>query len=174
MSTCPACQESDQVRRISAIISEGSSNTVGSARTKGAAIRSDGKVTLSRGRTQMSSATTSNLVARFWPGTAPRNLDWLGFVAAFVVLWVCGLLGGADSSAGTWISIVLAGAGALATYLGVRRLQAGARWIRDEAERRIGGGYYCFRDDMAFGQDVPAGDTPERYSARCRRAAAAV
>lgn len=163
-SICPTCGSSDDARRVSTVIDGGTSRSEGSAHTRGGAIRSDGKLTLSRARTSSRSSETSDLAESF-SVSGPRDMTYVVGTIAFVQLMIGIYFDSLGYAIGAFFAVIFLGP--VVVWLLQRPRQRVAELARDY----VRGGYYCFRDDVAYNPIVGDGAPPREYKWHCYWAA---
>lgn len=161
-AVCPRCGQIDAVRKVSAVVSEGttSSEQIGIApNLMGSDLYLVG----------LQGSSRTKLAQRLAPqARRPGGVGWRIFLAAAAVLvgsmMACGLSVFVVApefgrfACGNWVLgiMVLAGLGGIAPLLGipkVRKQQAAYDAMMEGARAKWGRLYYCTRDDVAFDPD---------------------
>jgi hypothetical protein len=158
-AVCPHCGQTDAVRKVSAVVSEGTTWS----EQMGVAPNLLGSDLYLVG---MHGTAMTRLAERLAPQVRrPGGVGWRVFAAAVAVLlgstMACGLSTFAVTpefgrfACGNWVLgiLLVAGIGTVVPLLsirGVRRQQAAYDAMMERARARWGALYYCARDDVAF------------------------
>jgi hypothetical protein len=150
---CPLCGQSDQLRRVSLVIDEGTTATRGTAITipkREGRLRLDPTFYVSNSLTQLSSRLTPPKRPEF-PALALFFIWWLGSAAAVgLILTVItanpiGFFFGLYAVLGTWIVALIAVPVMAAAQ---RRKYAARQADWDSRNAHLRSAYYCSRDDV--------------------------
>lgn len=150
---CPVCDQFDQVFKVSAILSEGTSSTTGSARTTGSGVGTGAGVFAFSANTKIDAQTATHLVQQFTPSVSPVPKAGIGVVVFILMYLAVAALTDPLLASDRAVIIIALSMSIAATALAVRALNQRAK-VRD---LQLGGGrlllresYYCRRDDVAF------------------------
>lgn len=170
-NTCPVCEKDDRVTRISGLLDSASTKTTGRATTGGVGLGTGGTggIGVGVGATGFEADSVSKLVQRFAPPALPKGNGCL--ISVFTFIAILGMTSIYSSAVGNTNSIgwyVLAIGIIVAMiftyrYMNAPRIRKAAAWHGCLQELRSG--YYCARDDVAFGAGGTEAYTPEAFVA---------
>ncbi len=169
-TTCPVCEQSDQIQKISAIQNAGISTSSMSGPTGGLAY-SGGKVGYVGGYSSLSGTTVSRIAGLLRPptepvkkgsGCLPRVLFWISMIIlvyAFMFL-VIPIMSGRFDNLSTLFGMILIAAAVFLLVVGHNEKKGGDKESREKYEKekaqwdkaiaKYDRSYYCFRDDQVF------------------------